>query len=67
MSNIAKILAGAIVVLLIGAAVLALATGAIMWLVPVATAGAVHLGFIQTVAIITLASIAGWLLNATAN
>ena len=64
MSNIGKILGGALIVLLIGGVILAVTTLAIMWLVPIATAGVIHLGFIQTVAIITLATIAGWLLNA---
>lgn len=48
----------ALVTLIIGCAVLALLSWAIMWLVPLATAGAITLGFMQGVAIVTLGLLA---------
>lgn len=58
MSSIAKILFGALLVLVAGAAVIALLAVAIGWLLPIATLGAFAPGFIPCVAILTLGLIA---------
>ena len=54
MSNIAKVLFGALLVLAAGAAVVCLLALAVMWLLPIATLGAFAPGFVPCLAIITL-------------
>jgi hypothetical protein len=54
MSSIAKVLFGALLVLVAGAAVISLLAVVIGWLLPIATLGAFAPGFIPCVAILTL-------------
>lgn len=62
MSNIGKIIGYAagymLTVLIVGGAVLALLGFLVGWLLPLATAGALAPGFLQCIAIITLALLA---------
>lgn len=55
---IGQILAGALVVLVIGLVVVAILAGMVGFLVPIATAGAAAPGFIQSVAIVVLTFLA---------
>jgi hypothetical protein len=59
MSSTGKILSYAagyvLIVFVAGLAVLSLLAGLMGWLIPIATAGAVHVGYIQAVSILVLA------------
>jgi hypothetical protein len=54
-----------LVVLIVGAIALSILSAIIGLLVPVATAGAIHVGFVQGVAIATLGIVAGIVLKGT--